>query len=78
MSKIFWVASIAIVFLAPGLSRIQAGQTPARAVKAATADKAWTPPRTADGQPDLQGMWTNATITPFERPSEFAGKEFLT
>jgi hypothetical protein len=28
----------------------------------------WTLPRTADGQPDLQGNWTNATITPIERP----------
>src|SRR5215468_11020890 len=27
---------------------------------------------------DLQGVWTNPTITPFERPAEFAGKEFLT
>jgi hypothetical protein len=27
---------------------------------------------------DLQGIWTGATITPFERPPEFAGKEFLT
>jgi hypothetical protein len=35
-------------------------------------------PRTADGQPDLQGVWTNATVTPFERPGELAGKEFFT
>ena len=27
---------------------------------------------------DLQGTWTNATITPFERPAALAGKEFLT
>jgi hypothetical protein len=38
----------------------------------------WTVPRTPDGQPDLQGIWTNATVTPLERPREFAGKEFLT
>jgi hypothetical protein len=28
-------------------------------------------PRTPDGRPDLQGTWSNATITPVERPSEF-------
>ena len=27
---------------------------------------------------DLQGIWTNATITPFERPAAQANKEFLT
>src|SRR6516165_11411354 len=40
--------------------------------------KEWTPARTPDGQPDLQGVWTNATITPFERPAELSGKAFLT
>ena len=32
---------------------------------------------TSDGQPDLQGVWVNNTITPFERPQELADKEFL-
>ena len=35
-------------------------------------------PRTPEGRPDMQGVWSYATITPLERPAEFAGKEFLT
>ena len=35
---------------------------------AAGQAKKWTPSRTPDGQPDLQGFWTNSTYTPLERP----------
>jgi hypothetical protein len=42
------------------------------------AAKNWTGPHTPDGQPDLQGLWTNATITPLERPKELTGKEKFT
>ena len=42
------------------------------------ATKAWQAPRTADGQPDLQGVWSAATITPVERPQDLAGKAFFT
>jgi hypothetical protein len=38
----------------------------------------WTVPRTPDGRPDLQGIWTNATLTPLERPLALAGRAFLT
>src|SRR5216117_3986802 len=33
--------------------------------------------RTPDGQPDLQGIWSFATITPLERPAELAGRSSL-
>ena len=35
-------------------------------------------PRTPWGVPDLQGIWDNRTITPLERPRQFAGQETLT
>ncbi len=37
----------------------------------------WNAPRTRDGHPDLQGVWTNSTLTPLERPAEFEGKPAL-
>jgi hypothetical protein len=35
---------------------------------AAASAQRWTPPRTPDGQPDIQGTWINFDSTPFERP----------
>lgn len=42
------------------------------------ASTSWSPPRTPDGQPDIQGIWSFATITPLERPGDLAEREFLT
>ena len=38
----------------------------------------WTASRTPDGQPDLQGIWSFATITPLERPSQYEERQLLT
>jgi hypothetical protein len=54
------------------------GQARPPVTKATPAGKAWTLPRTPDGKPDLQGIWTNATLTPLERPKGLGAKEFYT
>src|SRR5688572_26143395 len=45
---------------------------------AAQAAQTYTPPKTAWGEPDLQGIWSGETLTPLERPAKFAGKPVLT
>src|SRR5947209_8672275 len=62
-----WLGAAAALVIAP--AQIAAQTRPA---------KTWTAPRTAERQPDLQGVWSSASVTPFERPKEFAGKEFFT
>ena len=61
--------------VAPGDSRAPYLQPGAALVK--TGKRARIP-RTADGRPDLGGLWDFATATPLERPPEFAGKPVLT
>ena len=48
------------------------------AAKPASAAKAWTMPRTPDGQPDLQGVYSNAQTVPVARPANLGSKEFYT
>jgi hypothetical protein len=42
------------------------------------APQKWSAPRTPWGEPDLQGLYSNRTITPFERPANVGGREFFT
>jgi hypothetical protein len=50
----------------------------AAAAIAAVSLAGQTPSSTFDSRRDLQGIWTNASVTPLERPAELAGKEFFT
>ncbi len=42
------------------------------------APSGWKVPRLADGKPNLEGIWTNKTVTPFERPTDLGDKAFFT
>ena len=48
------------------------------AVAAAQTSSTTEPPRTVWGDPDLQGVWDYSSITPMQRPREYADREFLT
>src|SRR5881296_2354015 len=65
---------VAVVLLA---GVFVAAQTPTAAVKPGTPAKTWSVSPTPDGQPDLQGFWTNSTYTPLERPKNVT-KQFYT
>ncbi len=80
-SLFFW----SIVAIAGATALPVSGQSPLAAKPPAASSKApaktntnWIPPRTADGHPDLQGTWTNATNKPLERPKDLGAKEFYT
>src|SRR4029453_8603486 len=67
------VAGASMLFLAPSAAQAQGPSS-----EASTATRKWTPPRTPWGEPDLQGTFSNRTITPFERPANVGGREFFT
>jgi hypothetical protein len=70
MSRRFLVslATVTAVVVAGSHVASVIGQTPT----------AWAPPLSADGHPDLQGVWLNNSATPLERPKALEGRQSLT
>ena len=77
MAHRFHVSVSVLIGIAVLAANPLAGQQPRPAGTNGAAAKAYKAPRTPDGQPDLQGFWTNSTYTPLERPDGVT-KEFYT
>ena len=60
------------VAIAIGVALVPAANAQTNAARSSSS------PRTSWGDPDLQGVWTNTTTTPLERPAKLAGKAVLT
>jgi len=76
-----WLVSMgALAIVMTGVWRSPApvvAQTTSPAGTSST-NRTWTPPRTPDGQVDLEGVWDFGTITPLERPTALGDKQVFT
>ena len=70
--RLFDLLATAVMGVCLAMAQPVPGQTPSE------FDPDYKAPRTPHGQPDLQGFWSNAILTPLERPAEFADQAFLT
>src|SRR5216117_752300 len=85
MNRLFWITiGILAAAIAGASLPVAARQAPATRGKAAAGAKStatakkWAPSKTPWGDPDLQGVWNDATSTPLQRPNTLAGKDVLT
>jgi hypothetical protein len=69
-------AGVLVMLVGGGTIAAVGAQTRSRASETA-AVRTWTPPRTLEGRPDLQGIWVNNSATPLERPKALEGRASL-
>ena len=67
-SRVALLTVVTFICLVPGAAVAQVEREP---------ESGWTPPRTPEGVPDLQGTYTFRTITPMQRPEALEGRVTL-
>jgi len=76
MLRFGWFSSLAVALLLASFTITPVGGQQPQTADAARAST-WVMPRTADGRPDLEGVWENNSATPLERPRQLADKPLL-
>jgi len=69
--------SVALVLIFVSLTQAPSGAQQSVTSSREARGSRWVLPRTADGKPDLEGIWENNSATPLERPRQFANKPLL-
>ncbi|MDB5453395.1 MAG: hypothetical protein JWO33_1973 [Caulobacteraceae bacterium] len=73
------VSALALACVCVGAPAVGAAQTTASAdIPKAKVKAGYKVPRMADGKPELEGIWTNATTTRLDRPANFGDRLLLT
>src|SRR6516162_4364356 len=70
--------AVVVAAAAGVIALLSVTRTPAQAPAASGATPATAALKTAWGEPDLQGIWTDETTTPLQRPARYANQEFFT
>src|ERR1700683_2056947 len=82
MRKRFSGSTIMVAIAAVAGSVVISAPTTTASAQAPTASGAMPAPspslKTAWGEPDLQGIWTDEPATPLQRPARYANQEFFT
>jgi hypothetical protein len=72
------IVTAAIAVAASAAISASVTRTSAQAPAVSGAATQASPLKTAWGEPDLQGIWTDETETPLQRPAKYANQEFFT
>jgi hypothetical protein len=64
--------------IAVAVAGLMASTVAAQSAAGRSSNTTWKAPRTPDGKPDLQGNWTNNSVTPLQRPEAWKNKTTLT
>jgi hypothetical protein len=77
MVRFCWATLVLFLCATPAAAQPLVPAVSLRGQGAAGASESWRVPRTADGHPDLEGVWKVATLTPLQRPERFAGRAHM-